>query len=98
MQFTPSGLTQTYRIHLDDGETFEIKTKPSDVAMWELANPGKVFTENVGPATMLWVAWRAGRRTGQIEEKRFEKWMDTVAEFDMGSDDATGADPTLQDQ
>lgn len=103
-RFVKSGMANLYRItYIDRDEAEVVQAIPGDAMAWERSNKGQQFQNAVGVSSIMWVAWRALRREGRNQETNFEKWADTVADFevenDEDEDEGQGADdPTLPDQ
>ena len=98
-----SGLRLVYRIEYTDDSVGVYQSELSDVMRWEAAHRGEGWlTDGVPPVErLLWVAWCAGRRLGEIKPGPFEQWLLSVRDFDNQADDEgeadSGLDPTSQD-
>lgn len=98
-----SGLRYTFKIEFEDGSEQTITTAPVDAIRWEKAHAGQAFPDLMDVSRMMWVAWAAGRRQGLLDQqgtRDFEKWVETIHDFDADEDKpGTGEpDPTSPDR
>lgn len=91
--FSPSGLVNRFRISFSDGSPeVEIQNSIGDVIAWERENK-KMFTDNAGIQSMLWVAFRAAKRAGLVNDTTFDEFVVRVGDLLIEvNDDAE--DPT----
>lgn len=78
--------------HETHGDT-DLVILPPDIVAWELKNKAKFGHADspVGTGDLLWMAWKALTRMGQISET-FDAWLTGVT--DWGDATAEPANPT----
>lgn len=82
-----SGLRFDITVYYADGSDLRITTSPVDIVRWEKKN-GKPFPAEVPDVErILWVTFAAGRRQKVIDQVDFEKWLESVTDFDRNDDD-----------
>lgn len=94
-----SGLSYTIKITYTDGGEQSLKTAPIDIVRWEKANGRSFAVEEPTVSQLLWAAWAAGRRKKEIgdEHREFDKWCETVEDFERVDDEEGDGDPTQPD-
>lgn len=89
-----SGLRFKITAFYKDGTDQTIVTGPIDTIRWEKKS-GRPFPAEIPDVErVLWVTWAAGRRQKLIDEADFEKWVESVDDFDRHDDDEDDVDPT----
>lgn len=92
-----SGVRFKFLIEYTGGESVVIVNDLRDVLQWERNHGGQSFVANEPSLDqLLWVAWAKAKRTGQTD-LRFEKWTDTIEDFDPDQADKPGTESDEDD-
>lgn len=87
-----------FEIVLDDDTSVHVVTSLQDQLRWEINHDGEPWLAGDAPALtkLLETAFYAGRRTGAIAEKHFDRWRLQVVDLIRHPDDEdpdTAEDP-----
>jgi hypothetical protein len=83
-------------VHYVDGTSVEVETRPASIMRWERASGRRMsdLGEGVGMEDILRLAWETLRLDSTVDP--FDRWVDRVADVDIGGDRArpTGPGPS----
>lgn len=71
-----------FTLLLDDDSTIEVRNSLGDIIRWERNRDERWMSKAPGVEGLVYLAYLAGRRTGQIAEPHFDNWHPHLIDLD----------------